>query len=322
MLSNGRRCPRAHNAASAAQRLSSLIVVLLVAGSCSAASTEDWAAGDSSSQPSEPTVSLMGVDGDNENLTGDEDPAEILARYDIPTAIGYTPSERYVIDRAWTEVFADCLADFGYDVEKTVERPDPAAVRWELRSLRFDDRQLIETYGYHWLQPDWYDQHHAVSSAGDDEPATPVAADSDEVCKANANEVLYADIESMPQDIENALSSAQSAVYDRLDSWTDEERYHDRWASCMDRAGYPDEAFAAPNRVRQFLDVDVTAREIEYATADYECRGSSGLRAALFEFIAAEVEAWIDSEPDLVAGIRESIDAQVARAETVLAERE
>lgn len=247
-----------------------------------------------------------------------------LARYDLVAAVGLDPSERRLIRSAWEHVFAECIAAAGYHVPDVTAPVEEDTSELDLARLRFDDVELISTYGYHWTVPGWTDPERT----SDDRPEPPSAdveggsgdlpQEVEDECKRAANDEVS---DGNPAgDYINLLLEGQAEIWLALDDWSELPALQKAWAECMHTRGFPDERFDDPDRVRRFLERPISEAEIAYAQADSECRGESGYRDGVLGFIADRVAQWLIDHEGLVASIEELQQAELDRARAILDE--
>ncbi len=309
----------------------SIVAALVVASGCAA--DDDYSSSDVSTHSA--TTSEGGEDGpptavtavsspsaaggSEGQQTADADPVEELATLDIPTAVGYSPSEEALIKTAWSTVYSACLGDLGYDIPlQAFDAPDDDAqsdARHTLQVMLFDQPILIATYGYHWTFPGWQDPRLPAPSASSIAPQA-IDSEAEDACKSKANDRLS----GTRDEVWDVVLNAQRDVLSRLSLAEDRAALKESWAKCMADRGFPDQQFDDGSRIVPFLSQDVTIDEISTATADSECREASGLRDETVDQMKSSVQAWLAENEGVVQGLREKIDEQVARAKAILAD--
>lgn len=243
---------------------------------------------------------------------------ESIARFSLAVALGYTTEERVTIRRAWNQLYVACVAEaepesvtrYGDDAPLLVPDPD---WQYEADQLNFDNLDLIATTGYQWqLDP-------APPTSGYRGEYFVMPSDAVEnACKHAANEPFGG---APMGDVDNALAAADQALRTELLDGSERLREAEvRWAHCMGGLGYPGREFADPRRVLRFSgEPEASGDEIAEALADADCRVASGHTAIRNDIIATGVQQWQGANADTVAGIRATIDREVAVAEQVLA---
>lgn len=285
-----------------------LVALALAVASCSAASTGHPEPSSAVATGASPSSSIP---FDQPSSTAETlDSIAELSRFQLSAAVGYTQSELNLVDSAWQVLFNECLAGLGLPPAEFPPTRDLAAdAARELSQLRFDDLEKVQSSGYRWLLP----SPDAASEASNEE-LNPVDQDQ---CKTAANSEVG---NGAPVGGATApIIEAQAEISARARSAEELEGVKALWTECMDAAGYPDLRFDDPAWFIALIETpEPTTEEIRIATADYDCRISTGFTNARLEFLAREVQRWLAENENTVLAVREQIAAEVENAKRIL----
>lgn len=218
-------------------------------------------------------------------------PGEIVLPFD---AYRFGDADRRTIARATTLLLADCMRDHGF--AGVVPPVDPAGESWLVapNSRRYGvvDAGVATRYGYH-FPPDPGAARRAAAYRGWEARLTARQRDAFEGRSGNGGCVAAAD-----RKLRARIRPARSDWFTPLDFSSLDRSAADprvraataRWRSCMSRRGMrygsPVEAISDP---RWNLDSPApTAREVDTATADVECKREARL-----------VATWLTAESEL-----------------------
>jgi hypothetical protein len=154
-----------------------------------------------------------------------------------------------------------------------------------VEQLYFDDRSLIEQFGYFW--PDGELPQEPLDEVGRDIPGSVYDdCNAKPIALINALNERYGDPSEI-QHVDRDLSL-------EADSSTQLEPARQAWNECMISAGYPGSNFLGPIADRGIL---TKARALQ----DYLCRQSSKVSYQYAAWLHARLLTWVDSNPQLVA---------------------
>jgi len=302
---------------------STFISIALLAG-CSAGATDQPGAAvlvdsplstqltqDSSARPMTPSKASIEAPPAQQSSTDMTDEVTIPADLLTGAARDLFPdsNDAQRIDwRVRERLIADCLANLGFDYTPLPLPPALEADRPEfVLPLGALTVEKASRSGY---QPELISANLPVDTA-----VFNVDIDSEaiEKCVAEARQEMYDGESSARHIVTQMLFEATADVVAAIDASTEVALVRDAWSECMAKQGYgfgsPDDATASfPPTI---AGAAVSDNEIRVATADAECRASSGYDETRQALYLDRLSAWSESH---AAEIGQALD--VSRAET------
>ncbi|WP_441124575.1 hypothetical protein [Nonomuraea sp. H19] len=233
-----------------------------------------------------------------------------------------TPKQRAIVGNAHNHLVKQCMRKHGIPVEPPAEDPAAIAAVDPGNSRRYGvvDIEAARRYGYHLARPPSPDTTGSWA-AELPEPARHHLYATDKGCLDQATRTLEkgarkADWQWLAE--QDSLTLEQAAKHPSVTAAVK------RWQACMSQAGhsYPaPEAAIADSR----WDLDkpaVSEEEKRIATADTQCKWSSGLVLAWYGADVDLQQAVIRDNPDRFAALRANREQRVKHASGLLAAHE
>lgn len=241
------------------------------------------------------------------------DPAALL----ISEAVGYSVAQRYVINLAYTTLIEECMHAAGIEYESPIISDpvfDKKSTQQSLDKVLFSDLARIAAYGYRWPEVEEPIRRPDVE-------LTPAEIEVIENCNDNAALAISGQRFVFAADLRaDGASDPSEATTGVLIALYEPETYpveFAKWAECMTDAGFANRSLPDP-RLPEELETPI---EINVAVADSECRGSSGLRDAMIEYMQSSVRTYLESRGDELVVLDTRRAAETQSALDILAAR-
>jgi hypothetical protein len=299
-----------------------MVVSLLTAflSSCSGPESSTGAAGSAVSiVGNSAATTSTGPTASTDTLVADEAIFQ-ASQFDITIAIDYTSSERAVIDSAVDTIMTQCLSDEGFEYripDRTLETAEQRSRR-RLQVLAFGDIELVSTYGYEWMTPNWTNNSDTDSSTIELPEPGPAENAAIDKCLSVVNSQLGGP-GGFLFDTTQYLSSEQGRIVQQLQADTRLDDVRRSWTECMSASGYVGLSLTDSSWMQAFLQqTEVTVEERNTAVADYTCLLEVGYAPARDAVLRDLVSVWLTTHEAEVTEIRRVISEQVATAKEII----